>query len=218
MCRKIGKSGDKSDRLGNKSHSVAFAIQLGFWECHPVKKVAIAMVLPLAALASACATSSASSTETAAGAAPMARANLLGGDGAAKGSATVTEAADGLHVVVKAQGLTPGMHAVHIHTTGVCTGPDFTSAGGHWNPTAHKHGRDNPDGMHMGDMPNMIAGSDGAGDMEYVIPGGKISQGATPLLDSDGAAVVIHAQADDNKTDPAGNAGGRIACGVLSVG
>lgn len=183
-----------------------------------MKNVAIAMVLPLAALASACATSSASSTEPAAGTAPMAHAKLLGGDGAAKGSAMVTEAADGLHVVVKAQGLTPGMHAVHIHTTGVCTGPDFASAGGHWNPTAHKHGKDNPDGMHMGDMPNMVAGSDGAGEMEYVITGGKISQGATPLLDSDGAAVVIHAQADDNKTDPAGNAGGRIACGVLSVG
>lgn len=181
-----------------------------------MKKLAIA--LPLAALASACATPSASSAEPSSGTAPMAHAKLLAGDGSARGTATVSEAADGLHVVVKAQGLTPGMHAVHVHTTGVCTGPDFTSAGGHWNPTGHKHGRDNPDGMHMGDMPNMIAGADGTGEMEYVIPGGTISGGATPLLDGDGAAVVIHAQADDNKTDPAGNAGGRIACGVLSAG
>ncbi|WP_150291894.1 superoxide dismutase family protein [Sphingobium estronivorans] len=182
-----------------------------------MKNFAIAMALPLAALASACATPAASSAEPASRTAPMAHATLLAGDGAARGTAMVTEAADGLHVMVKAQGLTPGMHAVHIHATGACTGPDFTSAGGHWNPTSHKHGKDNPQGMHMGDMPNMIAGADGAGELEYVIPGGAIRGGATPLLDSDGAAVVIHAQADDYKTDPAGNAGGRVACGVLSA-
>ncbi|WP_176590387.1 superoxide dismutase family protein [Sphingobium sp. EM0848] len=183
-----------------------------------MKNLAFALALPLVVLASACATSSASSAEPASGAAPMAHAKLLAGDGSPRGTAMVTQAADGLHVVVKAQGLTPGMHAVHIHTTGMCTGPDFTSAGGHWNPTGHKHGKDNPQGMHMGDMPNMIAGADGAGELEYVIPGGAISGGATPLLDSDGAAVVIHAQADDYKTDPAGNAGGRVACGILSAG
>ena len=70
----------------------------------------------------------------------------------------------------------------------------------------------------MGDMPNMLAGSDGAGEMEYVVPGGMIQGGSMPLLDADGAAVVIHAQADDNKSDPAGNAGGRVACGVLKAG
>ncbi|MDI1295128.1 MAG: superoxide dismutase family protein, partial [bacterium] len=132
--------------------------------------------------------------------------------------AMVTQAADGLHVVVKAVGLTPGLHAVHIHTTGTCTAPDFVSAGGHWNPTAHQHGKDNPAGMHMGDMPNMLAGSDGTGAIEYVVPAGMLSDGATPLLDADGAAIVIHAKADDNMTDPAGNAGGRIACGVLAAG
>jgi Cu-Zn family superoxide dismutase len=67
-------------------------------------------------------------------------------------------------------------------------------------------------------MPNMIAGTDGSGEMEYVVAGGTISGGPTPLLDADGAAIVIHAQADDNKSDPAGNAGGRVACGVLSAG
>lgn len=169
---------------------------------------------PLLAMSlSACATTSATTV-----AAPTAQAKLAAGDGSPRGTATVTQAADGLHVVVKALGLTPGIHAVHVHTTGTCTGPDFTSAGGHWNPTGHKHGKDNPAGMHMGDMPNMQAGSDGTGSIEYVIPGGTISDGATPLLDADGAAVVIHAQADDNITDPAGNAGGRIACGVLSAG
>lgn len=183
-----------------------------------MKNAAIAMSLVLLSSACAAAPSSSGTAAAAPARAPIAHAKLLAGDGAARGEAVVTEAADGLHIVVRAQGLTPGMHAVHIHTTGSCTPPDFVSAGGHWNPTGHKHGKDNPDGMHMGDMPNMIAGADGSGEMEYVIPGGAIKGGATPLLDADGAAVVIHAQADDNKSDPAGNAGGRVACGVLSAG
>ncbi|MCP1468712.1 Cu-Zn family superoxide dismutase [Sphingobium sp. OAS761] len=173
-------------------------------------------VLPLGLALSACATTSEMAAPPAE--APTARASLAAGDGSARGGATVTEAADGLHVLVKAQGLTPGLHAVHIHTTGTCTGPDFTSAGGHWNPTGRQHGKDNPQGQHMGDMPNMIAGSDGTGEMEYVVPGGKIMTGATPLLDTDGAAIVIHAKADDNMSDPAGNAGSRVACGVLAAG
>ena len=182
-----------------------------------MKITPILLALPLGAALSACATTS--TTGSAAPAeAPMASTSLMAGDGSARGTATVTEAADGLHVLVKAQGLTPGMHAVHIHTTGQCTPPDFTSAGGHWNPTGREHGKDNPAGKHMGDMPNMLAGSDGAGEMEYVVPGGMIQGGSMPLLDADGAAIVIHAQADDNKSDPAGNAGGRVACGVLKAG
>lgn len=169
--------------------------------------------MPLAMLLTGCATSIGTGTV----AAPTAKAKLMAGDGAARGEAVVTQSGDGLHVVVKAMGLTPGTHAVHIHMTGVCTGPDFTSAGGHWNPTARKHGKDNPAGQHMGDMPNMLAGPDGSGEIEYHIAAGMISEGATPLLDADGAAVVIHAQADDNRTDPAGNAGGRVACGVLAT-
>jgi Cu-Zn family superoxide dismutase len=181
-----------------------------------MKKAAIAASLIL--LSSACAAAPSSSGSAAPASAPTAHAKLVAGDGAARGEVVVTQATDGLHVLVRAQGLTPGMHAVHIHTTGSCTPPDFTSAGGHWNPTGHKHGKDNPAGMHMGDMPNMIAGTDGSGEMEYVVAGGTISGGPTPLLDADGAAIVIHAQADDNKSDPAGNAGGRVACGVLSAG
>lgn len=150
-------------------------------------------------------------------AAPSASAKLMAGDGAARGGATVMQARDGLHVVVRAMGLTPGVHAVHVHTTGKCVGPDFTSAGGHWNPTAKQHGKDNPAGMHMGDMPNMTVGPDGSGAIEYHIPGGSLKSGSTPLLDADGAAIVVHAQPDDNKSDPAGNAGGRVACGVLAA-
>lgn len=210
------KIDDKSDRIGNKSGSVAFAQEFRHRE-YIMKTAALFVVVPLLASVAACAATT-QGTSAAPAAAPTAHAKLAAGDGSARGTVTVTQAGDGLHVLVKAQGLTPGIHAVHIHTTGVCTGPDFTSAGGHWNPTAHQHGKDNPQGMHMGDMPNMLAGSDGVGEMEYIVHDGLISDGANPLLDADGAAVVIHAQADDNKSDPAGNAGGRVACGVLSAG
>lgn len=178
-----------------------------------MKFASILLSLPVILGASACATAGAD----AASAAPTARAALAAGDGSARGEAVITQASDGLHVVVKATGLTPGTHAVHVHTTGICTGPDFTSAGGHWNPTTHQHGKDNPAGMHMGDMPNMLVGPDGAGAIDYVITGGMLREGAAPLLDADGAAVVVHAQADDYKTDPTGNAGGRLACGVVKV-
>ena len=130
--------------------------------------------LPLAMAATGCATMSDSTSS----AAPMAGTKLMAGDGSARGEAMITQAADGLHVVVKAMGLTPGTHAVHIHTTGTCTGPDFTSAGGHWNPTNRQHGKDNPAGMHMGDMPNMLAGPDGTGEIEYHVAGGMISGGS----------------------------------------
>ena len=168
--------------------------------------------LPVVLAVSACATASGPQS-----AAPTASAKLVAADGAARGTAIVTQAGDGLHVVVKAQGLTPGIHAVHIHTTGQCAAPDFVSAGGHWNPTARKHGKDNPAGMHMGDMPNMTVAPNGSGAIEYHVASGSISGGATPLLDADGAAIVVHAQADDNMSDPAGNAGGRVACGVLAA-
>ncbi|RYM08667.1 MULTISPECIES: superoxide dismutase family protein [Sphingobium] len=178
-----------------------------------MKIIPLLTALPIVLAASACAT-----TTGTASAAPTASAKLAAADGSARGMATVTQAADGLHVVVKAMGLTPGIHAVHIHTTGQCAAPDFASAGGHWNPTARQHGKDNPAGMHMGDMPNMTVGPDGAGAIEYHIADAMIGEGVTPLLDADGAAVVVHAQADDNKSDPAGNAGGRVACGVLAAG
>ena len=176
----------------------------------------LVMTLSASAVLVGCATTQGERADGAAS--TSANAVLLAADGSSRGTARVTEASDGLHVVVDAKGLTPGMHAVHVHGTGNCTPPDFTSAGGHWNPTARQHGRDNPAGMHMGDMPNMIAGADGSGQMEYVIPGARLGSGGMPMLDADGAAIVIHAQADDNKSDPAGNAGGRVACGVISGG
>lgn len=203
--------------IGNKSSVAAFAAMFAVLLEFIMKFVSMLIALPLTVAVSACATTSPDAASSNA-AAPMASASLTAGDGSARGTASVTEAADGLHVLVKAQGLMPGIHAVHVHMTGTCTAPDFASAGGHWNPTGRKHGMDNPAGAHMGDMPNMTVGTDGTGEIEYVIAGGTISSGTMPLLDADGAAVVIHAQADDNMSDPAGNAGGRIACGVLTAG
>lgn len=144
----------------------------------------------------------------------MAHADLVDAQGVAKGSVEIVEK-DGLQVTVNASGLTPGVHGVHIHTVGMCTAPDFASAGGHWNPTAKHHGMENPDGAHMGDLPNITIGADGTGTLSFTVPGASLGTGAAPLLDADGAAIVVHAGPDDMKTDPSGNSGGRIACGVL---
>jgi Cu-Zn family superoxide dismutase len=120
-------------------------------------------------------------------------------------------------VRVEAVELARGAYGVHIHSIGRCDPPGFESAGPHWNPTGQKHGKDNPQGMHRGDLPNLLVGSDGRGSFEYTIPGGAAAAAARDaLLDADGAAVVIHAQADDFRTDPSGNSGARIACGVLA--
>ncbi len=156
-------------------------------------------------------------------AAPMhggghAMADLVDAQGQTKGRAMVMQEKDGLHISVRGVGLPAGVHAVHVHTTGTCTAPDFKSAGGHWNPMTKQHGHDNPAGQHMGDMPNMTVGADGTGSLDTVIPGGMLTGGTAPLLDSDGAAIVIHAAADDYKTDPTGNAGDRIACGIVKGG
>jgi Cu-Zn family superoxide dismutase len=191
-----------------------------------MKALALALPLTSALLLAACATdtnagadaeAASTATATAPAPAPGAAAVLLSADGSQKGSATVIETGEGLQVTITAVGLPTGTHAAHIHTTGLCTAPDFASAGGHWNPMKKQHGKNNPQGMHMGDMPNIMLGTDGAGELQFTIPGGKLTSGDAPLLDADGAAIVIHAAPDDMKTDPTGNAGGRIACGVLKA-
>jgi superoxide dismutase, Cu-Zn family len=120
----------------------------------------------------------------------------------------------GLRLTVTAKGLTRGERGVHIHSVGRCEGPGFTSAGPHWNPMDKKHGLENPDGTHRGDLPNMLVGRGGRGKLSYDIPGGRI-KGEGGLLDADGAAIVIHAKSDDQRTDPSGNSGDRVACGVF---
>ena len=143
-----------------------------------------------------------------------ATAALKTATGAVAGTAKVHEVAGALSVQLTAEGMTPGDHGVHIHMTGKCEGPKFESAGGHWNPTSMKHGLDNPQGQHSGDMPNLTVGADGKGTLTYSLKGGTLAE----LLDTDGAAFVIHAGKDDQKTDPAGASGDRVACGVFNAG
>ena len=131
------------------------------------------------------------------------------------GTATVSQAGDSIRVQIEGMGMPQGAHGAHIHMVGRCDAPAFTSAGDHWNPTGRQHGKDNPQGMHLGDLPSLLIGTDGRGTLEYTIPGATVAGRTLPLLDADGAAVVIHAAADDYRTDPSGNSGARIACGVF---
>jgi Cu-Zn family superoxide dismutase len=148
----------------------------------------------------------------------VARAALVGADQAQYGEVIVAQGDQGLLVNITAKGMSPGPHGVHIHETGKCEGPDFKSAGGHWNPGTKEHGFDNPNGAHAGDFFNLDVGADGTGALEAMIPGATLGDGSHALLDADGAAVVVHAGADDLKTDPSGDSGGRIACGIFAGG
>ena len=147
--------------------------------------------------------------------ASLASATLRTADGADAGTATLTPANGGLALDVRATGLTPGEHGIHVHAVGRCDAASaFESAGEHLNPTAAQHGLENPSGPHLGDLPNLVVGADGAAHLSHPAPGLADSV----VFDADGAALVIHAERDDQRTDPSGNSGGRIACGVLQRG
>ena len=137
------------------------------------------------------------------------RAPLFGADGAQRGTVTIGDGPGGLTLGIDAAGLSPGLHGVHLHAVGRCDGPDFASAGPHWNPASRQHGLENPEGHHSGDLPNQEVG-----------PNGKLKALINPiprdLLDADGVALVIHAAPDDYRTDPSGNSGARIACAAFT--
>lgn len=145
--------------------------------------------------------------------APTATAPLALADGTSVGTVTATVEDSAIKIVLSADGLEPGERGVHVHTTGKCEGPAFASAGGHWNIGEKQHGIDNPQGQHAGDMPNLVIGADGKGQLEYTLKGGSFAE----LMDEDGAAFVIHAGKDDQVTDPSGDSGDRVACGVFAA-
>lgn len=148
--------------------------------------------------------------------ADMIEAPLINTDGNKIGQVTLTEGNDGVTIHVKAKDLTPGLHGFHIHEKGACVPPLFESSGGHFNPTDKEHGFENVRGFHLGDLPNIEVGEDGTVDTTVVTREITLQQGkANSILDDDGSSVMIHAKADDYKTDPAGNSGDRIACATF---
>ena len=131
------------------------------------------------------------------------------------GTAKLEAEPGGVKITLSVKGLAAGEHAIHVHETAKCEGPDFKSAGGHFNPEHKKHGKDNPEGPHAGDMPNFTADAKGASTASVVASGVTLDDGPHGVLAGGGTALVIHEKADDMKSDPAGNAGSRIACGLI---
>ncbi len=143
--------------------------------------------------------------------AATATAEIKNVEGQSVGQVQLQETPHGLIVTAEVTGLPEGAHGFHIHAVGACE-PPFESAGGHFNPDDRQHGMENPEGKHAGDLPNLTIPASGEVTVEHFAEGLTLDD----LSDDDGSAVVIHADADDYATDPAGNAGDRIACGVVS--
>jgi superoxide dismutase, Cu-Zn family len=137
----------------------------------------------------------------------IASAFLQDDAGTRVGLATFSTGDTSASLAISTGGLTPGPHGIHIHEHGDCTPPDFMTAGAHFNPSGRKHGLENPEGPHAGDLPNLVVNANGSADTTFHL--------RAEALRPDSQALVIHAKADDQRSDPAGNSGGRIYCGVI---
>ncbi len=145
-----------------------------------------------------------------------AEAALKDKDGKDVGRATLIETGEGVRIAVTGYRMPPGTHGLHIHAVGSCQPPDFASAGAHFNPANKKHGSLNPEGPHAGDLPNLVVAASGEGGLDSTTKAVTLSPGPLSLLGPGGTSLVVHADADDLKTDPSGNSGARIACGVIT--
>lgn len=146
------------------------------------------------------------------------KVELKDAKGQSVGNATITQAGQGVKIKLDLENLPASEHAIHFHQNAKCEAPDFKSAGGHFNPSNKHHGLQNPAGAHEGDMENITIGADGKLKKSISNPKVTLGDGSAPnsLFANGGTAMVIHAKADDMKSDPAGNAGDRIACGVIT--
>lgn len=177
------------------------------------------MVAALAVLTAGCTAARQTAEETVEevrsemGTQPTATANLIDAQGRSVGRVILEQEEDGVDVEVHVEGIAPGTHAIHLHQVGACTPPDFTSAGNHFNPSGREHGLENPRGPHDGDLRNIEVGPGGSG--HFSLENERVTLDS--FLDSDGAAVIIHAGPDDYLTGPTGEGGhARIACGVFN--
>ena len=143
------------------------------------------------------------------------KVELKDAQGKSVGTVVIWDQGPGVSLELHLHDLTPGEHAIHFHQVPKCEAPDFKSAGGHFNPDGKKHGFDSPDGHHAGDMKNFTVGADGKADVKMEDTDVTLKDGPHSLFTS-GAAIVVHAKADDYKTDPSGNSGDRVACGVIT--
>lgn len=133
---------------------------------------------------------------------------LVNSAGVSIGAVQTEQRAGGTYLRISVEGLSPGDHGLHLHAAGRCEGPGFQSAGAHLNPAGRQHGHLNPEGQHLGDLPNLTVSSNGRGALNFLISGA--------LADADGTSLIVHAKPDDYRTDPSGNSGDRIACAVVA--
>lgn len=175
-----------------------------------MKPISVASIALCAAALAGCSTLADLPTEH------LGQAQLSYANGLPAGTAQLLWNGQTVSLAIAATGLEPGEHGFHLHTTGRCETPGFTSAGGHLNPAGREHGAQNPKGAHFGDLPNLSVGASRSASTEVDLPGSRETVLAS-IFDADGTAVVIHAGADDYRSDPAGDAGSRVACGVLKA-